>query len=49
MSVRSDHAAKWSLIKQMTGPDEAAGRCFLSGLQMLIKQLTRADQLADSC
>ena len=31
------------------GDDEAAGRCFLSGLQVLIKQLTRADQLADSC
>ena len=49
MSVRSDHAAKWSLINQLTGTDEAAGRCFLSGLQVLIKQLTRADQLADSC
>ena len=49
MSVRSDDAAKWSLFKQLTGTDEAAGRCFLSGLQVLIKQLTRADQLADSC
>ena len=32
-----------------TGIDEAAGRCCLIGLQVLIKQLTGADQLADSC
>ena len=49
MSVRSDHAAKWSLIKQLTGTDEAAGRRCLTGLQVLIKQLTGADQLADRC
>ena len=47
--VGSDHAAKWSLIKQLTGTDEAAGRRCLSGLQALIKQLTGADQLAESC
>ena len=34
---------------QLTGIDEAAGRHCLSGLQVLIKQLTGADQLADSC
>ena len=49
MPVRSDHAAKWSLIKQLTGTDEAAGRCFLSGLQVLIKQLIGADKAADRC
>ena len=47
--VGSDHAAKWSLIKQLTGTYEAVGRRCLSGLQVLIKQLTGADQLADSC
>ena len=47
--VGSDHAAKWSLIKQLTGTDEAAGRRCLSGLQVLIKQLTGADQLAERC
>ena len=33
------------MIKQLTGTDEAAGRRCLSGLQVLIKQLTGADQL----
>ena len=32
---------------QLTGIDEAVGRCCLSGLQVLIKHLTGADQLAD--
>ena len=41
--------AKWSLIKQLTGTDEAAGRRCLSGLHVLIKQLTGVDQLADRC
>ena len=35
------------MIKQLTGTDEAAGRRCLSGLQVLIKQLTGADQLAE--
>ena len=26
-SVGSDHAAKWSLIKQLTGADRVADRC----------------------
>ena len=26
-SVGSDHAAKWSLIKQLTGADRVAERC----------------------
>ena len=34
-------------MKQLTDTDEAAGRRCLSGLQVLIKQLTGADQLAD--
>ena len=34
---------------QLTGIDEAVGRCCLSGLQVLIKQLTGADKLADRC
>ena len=33
------------MIKQLTGTDEEAGRRCLSGLQVLIKQLTGADQL----
>ena len=37
------------MIKQLTGTDESAGRHCLSGLQVLIKQLKSADQLADSC
>ena len=37
------------MIKQLTGTDEAAGWRSLSGLQVLIKQLTGADQLADRC
>ena len=48
MAVRSDHAAKWSLIKQLTGTDEAAGRRCLSGLQVLIKSLTDVDLAADN-
>ena len=35
--------------EQLTGTDEAAGRCCLIGLQVLIKRLTGADQLADRC
>ena len=31
------------MIKQLTGTDEAAGRRCLSGLQVLIKQLTGAE------
>ena len=45
--VGSDHAAKWSPIKQLTGTDEAAGRRCLSGLQVLIKSLTDADLASD--
>ena len=32
---------------QLTGTNEAVGRCCLSGLQVLIKQLSRADRAAD--
>ena len=38
-----------AMIQQLTGTDEAAGRCCLIGLQVLIKRLTGADQLADRC
>ena len=34
------------MIKQLTGTDEAIGRRCLSGLQVLIKQLTGADRAA---
>ena len=44
-----DCAAEKALIKRLTGTDEVAGRRCLSGLQMLIKQLTVADLLAESC
>ena len=46
---RADRAAEKAMIQQLTGTDEAAGRRCLSGLQVLIKQLTAADQLADRC
>ena len=36
------------MIKQLTGNDEAAGRRCLSVLELMIQQLTGADQLADS-
>ena len=42
-------SAEWALVKGLTGTDEAAGRRCLSGLQVLIKQLTDADQLAERC
>ena len=45
----ADRAAEKAMIKQLTGTDEAAGRRCLSGLQVLIKQLTCAYQLADRC
>ena len=48
-SVGIDRAAEKALIKWLTGTDEVAGRRCLSGLQMLIKQLTVADLLAESC
>ena len=37
------------MIKQLTGTDEAAGTHCLSGLQVLIKQLTVANEAADRC
>ena len=45
----ADRAAEKAMIKHVKGTDEAAGRHCLSGLQVLIKQLTGADQLADRC
>ena len=48
-SVGIDRAAEKALIKRLTGSDEVAGKRCLSGLQMLIKQLTVADLLAESC
>ena len=47
--VGADRAAEKAMIQQLTGTDEAAGRCCLIGLQVLIKRLTGADQLADRC
>ena len=44
-----EHAPEKAMFKQLTGTDEAAGRRCLSGLQVLNKQLTGADQLADRC
>ena len=35
------------MIKHLTGTDEEAGRRYLIGLQVLIKQLTGDDQLAE--
>ena len=49
LSPCADRAAEKPMVKQLTGTDEAGGRRCLSGLQVLIKQLTGADQLADSC
>ena len=37
------------MIVQLTGTDEAAGRHCLTGLQVLIKQLTGDFQAADWC
>ena len=37
------------MIQQLTGTDEVAGRSSLSGLQVLINQLTGTDQLDDRC
>ena len=34
---------------QLTGIDEAVGRCCLSGLQVLINWLTGANPAIDSC
>ena len=45
--VGADRAAEKAMIKQLTGTDEAVGRRCLSGLQVLIKQLRGAGQLAD--
>ena len=36
------------MIQQLTGPDEAAGRRYLIGLQVLIKSLTDVDLAADN-
>ena len=36
------------MIKQLTGTDEAAGGCCLSGLQVLIMSLTDVDLAADN-
>ena len=36
----SSRAAEKAVIKHLTGTDVAAGRCCLSGLQVLIKKLT---------
>ena len=47
--VGADRAAEKANIQQLTGTDEAYGRCCLIGLQVLIKRLTGADQLADRC
>ena len=47
--IGANGAAEKALIKRVKGTDEAAGRRCLSGLQVLIKQMTGADQLADSC
>ena len=46
--IGADRADEKAMIKKLTGTDEAAGRRCLSGLQVLIKQRTGADQLADS-
>ena len=47
--IGADGADEKAMIKQLTGTDEAAARRCLSGFQVLIKQRTSADQLADSC
>ena len=47
-SVGIDRAAEKALTKRVKSTDEAAGRRCLSGLQVLIKQLRGADQLANS-
>ena len=49
LNITVSDAAEKALIKRLTGSDEVAGRRCLSGLQMLIKQLTVADLLAESC
>ena len=46
--IGADCAAENAMIKQLTGTDEAAGRCCLSGLQVLIKSLTDVDLAADN-
>ena len=46
--VGSDHAANWSLIKQLTGADIVADRCGSSSSQVLIKSLTDVDLAADN-
>ena len=47
--IGADCTAENAMIKQLTGTDEAVGRRCLSGLQVLIKQLIGADQVADRC
>ena len=47
--IGADRAAEKAMIKHVTGTDEAAGRHCLSGLQVLIKQLTVANEAADRC
>ena len=42
-------SADKAMIKRLTGTDETAGRRCLSGLQVLIKQLTGDFQAADWC
>ena len=37
------------MIKKLTGTYKGAGRCCSSGLQVLIKRLIGANQLADRC
>ena len=36
-------------VRSWEGNDQEAVRCCLSGFQVLIKQMTGADQQADSC
>ena len=47
--VGAFQSAEWPLLKWLTGTDEAAGTHCLSGLQVLIKQLTFANEAADRC
>ena len=47
--IGADCAAEKALTKRVKSTDEAAGRRCLSGLQVLIKQLTGVDQLSDKC
>ena len=44
--IGADCAAEKAMIQHLTGTDEAACRCCLIGLQVLIKRLTGADPVA---